>query len=196
MSRGQQQSVINTASGVQKNDNTLANTSFNSAQQDIGEYSDALGGFKAANPYVQGGSVQTAQNQQIADTAAGQAERAGAAVQGAAVRTGQNAGGAIAATKDMEMANERALAGEEAGAAERRAAAGTGYGEAVLAGKEKIPGMEDQIAAQEGQLAQGALNTQESASQTPSFFDTLGSSFASQLGKTLGGGTFSMSKQF
>lgn len=195
MSRGQQEAVIKAASGVQKNDTSLANTSFNSAQNDIGEYSNALGAFKAQNPYVQGGAVQTAQNQQIADTAAGQAERAGQAVQSAAVRTGQNPGGAIAATKDMELANERALAGQEAGATEQRAAAGTGYGEAVLAGQEKIPGMEDQIAAQEGGLAQGALNTQEQASQTPSFFDTLGSSFAGQLGKTLGGGTFQFNKQ-
>lgn len=209
MSRGQQTGVVNTAKGVQSNYNNLANTSFTNAQGDlgkqeagIGDYGAALAGFKAANPYVTGGEAQTAENQQLADTAAASAESGGEALQGLATRSGQNPNAAIAATEHMKQQAARDLMGQQAGATERRLAAGTGYGEAVLGGQATKEGMQGdltktqaQIAAEQGGLAQGALNTEEGAAQTPSFFDTLGSSFASQLGKTLGGGNFNPFKK-
>jgi len=195
MSRGQQQSVIDTASGENKTYNTNAQTSFDTAGKDITAYGQDVGKFNAANPYVQGGQAETAENQQLADTAAGQAEAAGQALQGQAVRTGQNAGGAIAATEHIAEDNTRNLQGQEAAATDKRLAAGTGYGEVGLQGAQNVENMQDQLATQQGQLAQGALGTQEQASQTPSFMDTLGSSFAGTLGKTLGGGNFSIQKQ-
>lgn len=201
MSRGQQGSVISTAKGVQATDSALANTSFtnsgtsftnaqgdlNKTQGDINSFGQALGQFKAANPYVQGGQAETAENQQLADTAAGQAESGGEALQSLAARTGQNAGGAIAATEHMKEDNARTLMGDEANATAGRIAAGTGYGEAVLSGTGQQEGMQQglsnaqtnlgteqgKVGAEEGGLAQGALDTEEKAAQTPSFLETL-----------------------
>jgi hypothetical protein len=186
MSRSQQGQTFNTASGENKSYNNLANTSFANTQGDINNYASAVGGFNAANPYVQGGQAETAENQQIADTGAGMARSAGQALQSQAVRTGQNAGGAIAATEQMEQQNERNLVGQEAGATQQRLAADTGYRTTGLEAGAKIPGMEDQVAQQEAAAAQGALGTQEQAAQTPSFMDELGNGFASNLGKAAG----------
>ena len=181
MSRGQQGNVYSQEQAVQKGYNTNANTSFNTAQQDVDSYGNAVGKFQAANPYVEGGQVETSQNQQIADTAAAGSEAAGQALQGQAVRTGQNASGAIAATKQMEEANQRNLSGEEANATLGRVGAGVGYNEAGVGMQGTQEGMEDTLAQQQGNLAQGAANTEEQAAQTPSFMDELGGGLASAL---------------
>lgn len=174
MSRAQQGQVTDTAAAENTSYNTNAQDAFSKAQGDVGGYASAVGAFGAANPYTAGGPVQTADNQMTADTAAGLAESGGQAVQSAAVRTGQNAGGAIAATEAMNEANDRALVGQEAQQTKDRAAAGTGYGEAVLGATGNVEGMQDTLAQQQGAAAQGALGTQEQAAQTPSFLDELG----------------------
>src|SRR5579859_3643355 len=157
MSRSQQTQVFNTARGENAAYNKEAQTSFDTSQRDIGDYASAVGAFRAANPYVQGGQAQTLENQQLSDTAAGQAEAAGQALQSAAVRTGQNPAGAIAATENMQTRNARDLAAEEAAATERRLAAGTGYQEAGLEGIGQTEQMQNRLAEEQGQLAQGAL---------------------------------------
>jgi hypothetical protein len=186
MSRGQQGQVFNTAKGQNATLNQESQTSFDTTNKDIGDYASAVGEFKAANPYGQGGQAQTIENQQLSDTAAGGAQAAGQALQGAAVRTGQNAGGAIAATENMQEANQRALAGEEAAATQQRLGAGTGYGEAVLGATENIPKMQDTVASQQGQLAQGTLGITEDAAKTPSFMDELGTGLI-QAGENFAG---------
>ena len=194
MSRAQQGQVLATASGENKAYNNEAQTSYGAAQQDISNYSDAVGAFKAQNPYVQGGQFQTAANQGIADTAAAGAQRAGQALQSQAVRTGQNAGGAIAATEDMQAQNQRAQAGEQAAATQARLAGQTGYGEAVVGDTAQIGTMQERLAGQESGAAQGALGTEEQAANTPSFMDELGQGlitsgeqFAAAYGKAKGG---------
>lgn len=174
MSRGQQGDVIDTASGENKNYNALANTSFGKTQGDINNYADTVSAFKANNPYVQGGQAETAENQQIADTADAGARSAGQAIQSAAVRTGQNPAGAIAATEQMQQENERALTGQEAAATDKRLAAGAGYADTAMNATGNIAQAQDTLGNQEGALAQGALGTQEQAAQTPSFMDQLG----------------------
>lgn len=174
MSRGQQGAIVQTAGAENKTLNTNSNTSFNTAQQDLDTLGNQVGAFQANNPYVQGGQAQVAEDQQIADAGAAGGQALTQAVSGAAVRTGQNPGGAIAAGEEIARENNRALPGQEAAATQARLAAGTGYTEAGLAGREKVAGMEDTIANQQGQLAEGALNTDEKASQTPSFMDELG----------------------
>jgi hypothetical protein len=174
MSRAQQAQVGSTAAGENQTFNQDATNSFKTTQGDIGDYATAVGAFRAQNPYGQGGQAETAENQEIADTAAGGAQAAGSALQSAAVRTGQNTGGAIAATEDMQAQNERALAGQEATATQQRLAADTGYNTTALNATAAIPGMENQVANEEANASQGALNTQEQAAQTPSFLDELG----------------------
>lgn len=186
MSRAQQNQVNSTSAAENSSYNADATKAFGDAQADVNNYGKALGSFVAANPYVNGGQAETADNQMTADTAAGQAEAAGQSLQGQAVRTGQNAGGAIAATEEMQRQNERNLIGQEALQTKDRLAAGTDYAQAGLKGLADVTSMQDQLATQQGQLAQGALNTQEQSAQTPSWTDQFGDSFASTLGKTLG----------
>lgn len=173
MSRGQQADVIKTASGENQAYNADAQTGYKMAENDISDYGTAVGKFNASNPYVQGGEFQTAENQQLSDTAAGLGESLGQTVQGQAVRTGQNAGGAIAATENMREQNMRDLAGAEAGATERRIAADTGYKEAGLEGISTIEAKRAALASAEAGNAQSALGTQEQAAQTPGFWDQL-----------------------
>lgn len=193
MSRAQQGAVYQQAQDQSKSYNTDAQTSFDTTNKDIGDYASAVGAFKAANPYGQGGQAETLDNQQLSDTAAGLASSTGQAIQSAAVRTGQNTGGAIAATKEMQAENDRTLAGQEDAATQQRLAAGTGYQEAGLEAGAKIPGMQDTVAQQEAQASQGALGTEEQAAQTPSFMDelgqgliTAGTSFAGGFGSGFG----------
>jgi len=193
MSRAQQGQILDTATATNKTDTERSQTALDTAQQDINTYGGAVNKFAAANPYVEGGQAETATNQMAADTAAGMAQSAGQGIQSAAVRTGQNAGGAIAATEEMQQANERALVGQEAKATEDRLASGSTYQDAVMADRARQQGMQEQLGAEQGTLAQGALNTGEEAAKTPSFMDELGqglisagTSFAGGFGKALG----------
>lgn len=192
MSRAQQGQLFNTATGQNKTLSQEGQTSFNTANQDINNFSQDVGAFKAANPYGQGGVAQTAENQALSDTAAGQASAAGQALQGQAVRTGQNAGGAIAATENMQEQNQRALGGQEAAATQQRLAADTGYNQTALQGAGQVENMQNQLGQEETSAAQGTLGTAEQAAQTPSFFDelgqgliTAGSNFAGGAGMAL-----------
>lgn len=193
MSRAQQGDVDSTATAENTSYNTNAQDAYKQAEGDVGSYADAVGAFKAANPYTAGGVVQTADNQATADTAAGLAKSAGQTLQSADVRTGQNAGGAIAATEQMREAGDRDLVAEEAGQTKDRAAAGTSYGDTVLGATGTVEGMQDSLATQQAGNAQGALGTEEQAAQTPSFLDELGqglvqtgTGFANGFGQAVG----------
>jgi hypothetical protein len=174
MSRAQQGAIVKTAGAQNATLNQNSNSSFTAANQDVNNYADQVGTFQANNPYVQGGQAETAENTQLADTAAAGGQALTQAVTGAAVRTGANPGGAIAAGEEVARENQRTLGGQEAGATERRLAAGTGYTEAGLQGRANVENMQDTLANQQGELAAGALKTDETAAQTPSFFDELG----------------------
>lgn len=174
MSRAQQGAIEQTATANSAADTAKSNTSLDTAQTDINNYGSAVNKFAAANPYVEGGQAETATNQQSADTAAGLAQSAGQGIQSAAVRTGQNAGGAIAATEEMQQQNERALVGQEAKSTEDRLASGTTYQDAVLGDQAKQQGMQEQLGTAQANIAQGQLNTGEDAAKTPSFMDELG----------------------
>lgn len=187
MSRAQQGSVDTTAGNENTTYNTNAQTGDTAAEGDIGSYADAVGAFKAANPYGQGGPVQTAQNQEVSDTAAGGAEAAGNALQSAAVRTGQNAGGAIAATKDIAEQNTRTQMGQEAEDTASDASADAGYQAQGVGMTGNVEGMQSGLAKDEATAAQGALGTEEQAAQTPSFMDELGSGLI-QAGDNFAGG--------
>lgn len=200
MSRGQENQVVNTAQDQNKEYAQNAQTAFQGAegavsneQGDINNYEGQLGKFAAANPYTEGGAFQTDQNKVLANTSDAAARAAGQAVQGAAVRTGQNAGGAIAATEAMQQQNTRDLSAEEAKANAERLGAGAQYGSEVLKASSVPATLENALADTQARLTSteaGAgnesLSTQEKAAQTPSFWDQFGSSFASAAGKGLG----------
>ncbi len=177
MSRAQQGQVFATGQGENKAYNTLATTSYPAAQQDISQYGTDVAKFKAANPYVTGGAAETAENQQIAGAAGGQAQRLNEALQSSAVRGGTNPNAAIAAGEKVTEENQRALTSEEAAATQQRLGAGTAYEEAGLTGNENLAKMQAALAGQESGAGQAALGTEEQAAQTPSFLDELGTGF-------------------
>lgn len=174
MSRAQQGETYKTAQEQQADYNQKATGAFDTAQQDVNTYGGAVGKFEAANPYVQGGAFETATNQADADTAAGMAASAGQGIQSAAVRTGQNAGGAIAATEKMQQQNERDLMAQRAKNTEARVAGEAGYGQAVLGARSNQAELQDRLAREQQEASQGNLNVQEEAAKTPSFMDMLG----------------------
>ncbi len=176
MGRGDINRVIGTEADQNAVENQNSNTSFTAAQNDINTYQQAVGSFQAANPYVTGGAAQTAENQEIADTSAGQAQRLGQALQGSAVRGGQNPGAAIAAGKEITAENTRAGMGAEAAATQSRLGAGTSYNEAGLKGLGEQTTMQSELADEQGKLAQGALATEGSvsaAATNESFMDEI-----------------------
>lgn len=179
MSRGQENQVVNEAQGQNATAAKNAQQSYDAAQTDVGNYQNQLAQYAAANPYTEGGQYQTAENQVLSNTADAAGQAAGQAMQSQAVRTGQNAGGAIAATEAAQQANERNLAGQEAQATANRINAGAQYGQSVLQGSEVPAQLEQGLTGQQLQSQDSTLNTQEGAAKTPSFLDELGSGLIS-----------------
>jgi hypothetical protein len=190
MSRSQENQTFNTEADQQKGYNANEQTSYNTAQTDVGDYQDQLNKTAAANPYTQGGEMQTTENQQLSNSADAGATSTGEALQSAAVRTGSNAGGDIAATTDAAQANERNVSGQEAAATQARVGNEASYNQAVLGASAVPESMEAGLASQQGNLATGAGNTAQQAAQTPSFTDELGNAgLQAATGLVTGNGT-------
>jgi len=185
MSRSQEGQTFNTAAAQNATNSAGSQTAFNAVpgdiateQGDIGTFQSQLGKFAAANPYVQGGEFQTAQNQQLADTAAGVSDATKQAVEGASVRTGANVGGAVAGAEEAAQQAQRTMGGQVAGATQERIGQEAGYNEKALGGYQAVPGMQGQVTGQqeglakdEGELAAGALGTEQKAGEMPSWLE-------------------------
>lgn len=183
MSRAQEGQTFNQAQQENQNYNQNAQTAFNQTQGDVNNMGAAVAQYAAANPYTQGGQYQTTENQITSNTADAAAQSAGQALQGAAVRGGQNAGTSIAATEAMQEQNERNLSDQQAQANQTRISNQANYNANALNEQGKVEGMQDQLAQQQGAAAQGALGTQQTAAQTPSFLDELGNGLVSGMGQ-------------
>lgn len=171
MSRGQENQVVQTATGQNQTAAANAQQSYQSAQSDVGNYQKQLADFAAANPYGEGGQYQQAENQVLSDTADAAGQSAGQAMQGQAVRTGVNAAGAVAATEAAEQANERGLGADEALANANRIGAGATYGQSILSATAAPAQMETSLTGQQLGEQASALNTQQNAASTPSTMD-------------------------
>lgn len=183
MSRSQQNQTFNQGQQENQTYNTNAQNAFNQAQQGVSNYGSQLAKFSSSNPYTQGGEFQTAQNQQLADTANAGANQTAQAIQSAAVRTGSNPAGAIAASEEVAQQNQRTLGDQQAKANQERIGAEAGYNAKALAGYQTQQQMQDQLAQQQASAAQGALGTQEQAANTPSFGDMLGAGLINGFGQ-------------
>lgn len=186
MSRGQEGQVFDTATQQNATAATNAQNSYNQAQTGVQNYENQLSQFAAANPYGQGGQFQTSQNQALANTADAAAQAAGQTLQGAAARTGGNPSAAIAATEAMNQQNTRNLSSEEATQNANRIANQAGYNEKTLQASSLPATLETTLAGQQLGEENNALNTGEKAGETPSFWDTLGSSAAKSFGSGIG----------
>jgi hypothetical protein len=182
MSRGQEQQVINEAQAQNAQQAANAQTSYTQAQGDVAQDQNQLGQFAAANPYGAGGEFQTSQNKIDANTSDAAALAAGQAMQGAAVRTGQNAGSAVAATQATEQANERNLSGQEAQQNAQRIQDQAGYNQQVLNATATPAQIEAGLTATESKGAEGDLGVQQDASKQPGFLDSLGNAFTQGVG--------------
>ena len=185
MSRAQQGQIFDTATAQNATENANAQTAFTKSQADVGTYQDALAKFASADPYVQGGQYATSQNQTLADTANAGANATAEALQTAAVHGGANPAQAIAASEEIAQQNQRSLGTADANANQTRIGAEAGYNEKALGGYQTAQQMQDQLANQQGQLANSVLGTAETAAQTPSFMDELGQGLIGGAGAAL-----------
>ena len=186
MSRGQENQVVSQAQQAQEQQAQNAQTSYNLAQGDVANTANQAAEFASANPYKSGGEFETSQNKTLANTSDAAAQAAAQAMQGQAVRTGQNAGSAIAASQATEQANERNLSGQEAQQNAARIGNEAGYNEKATQMAEVPAQLETALSGQQGSEATGNLSVQQKAAEEPSFLDTLGNSFAAAAGKALG----------
>jgi hypothetical protein len=175
MSRGQENQVNTAAGDDAAKFNTNAQGSYDAAQNDIGNYQAQLAQFAGANPYGTGGAYQTSVNQSTANTADAAGQAAGEGLESAAVRTGQNTGGAIGASEAINEANTRNLLATQANANESRINQGANYGKEALAASEVPATLEANLSGQQANAGNAALGTQQKAAETPSvgeeFFD-------------------------
>lgn len=183
MSRSQETQAFNTGQAQNQGYYSNSQNSYSQAQTDVGDYENQLAAYKAGNPYVQGGQFQTATNQQLANTNDAAARSAGAALQGQALRTGQNTAGSIAATENMQQQNTRNLGAEEADATQQRIAGQAGYNQNVLNATAVPEQMEASLSGQQANAAGGALGTEQKAGETPSWMDELGAGLAGSVGQ-------------
>lgn len=194
MSRGQETEVNTTAGDQNAQFNQNAQSSYTTAQGDVGNYQNQLAEFAAANPYGQGGPLQTAQNQATANTADAASQAAREAAQSQAVRTGQNAAGGIASGQAVTEADTRNLMAQQATNNASRIAAGAGYGKDVLSATQVPASLEAGLAAGQAGAGNTAIETQQKAAETPDLGEELmggvlsaGTAFAGGFGQGYGG---------
>lgn len=192
MTKSQNNQAFNTASGQNQEYNANAQSTYNAAQGDIGQFQDALSKYAAENPYVQGGQFQTSQNQALADTAAAQAQSAGQGLQAEQVRSGQNPAGAIAATEQMNQNNTRQMMQAQDAATQQRLAGLTQYDTNTLNASAKPEEMEAGLMNSQLAGANSSLGQETDAAKNPSFWQQLGAAAASGLGKGVSMGNVSV----
>lgn len=194
MSRSQQSDIYKTATTNSGTSQAAATEAKKAEDTSINAYEAQLAKLSAQNPYNEQGEFQTDTNKVISSAADLGSDALTNQLQTQAQRTGENAGASIATAAENARKAQREMSGEEAGAEKERLGLKAGY-DTTVTGMGQVPA---QLRAGEYQTALGgsnqALGIGEQAAQTPSFWDTLGSSFASQLGKTAGGGNLSLTK--
>jgi hypothetical protein len=188
MSRAQQTQVLNTATANSAADQTAAENATTAETADIGNYEAQLSKYAASNPYAPGGEYQTSQNQSLAGTADAGSTALTDTLATQAKRTGQNATAANATAAEAARANQRTLATGEADANQTRIGNEANYNAGVLQDTAKPVEMEAGIANPNLSAANANLGIAGNAAKTPGFWDTLGDSFASGLGKVAAGG--------
>lgn len=194
MSRSQQSQVLSTATANSGADQTAATTAQKAETGAVSDYEAQLAKYAASNPFAEGGAYESAQDKSlsgVADAGSGAIANQEATI---AKRTGENAGAPAAIAAETARANQRDLSVAEGTANQNRTAADADFGKGVVqAGEVPIQADQGMYSTSLGGANQ-ALGTAGSAASTPGFWDTLGNSFASALGKTAGGGNLQMTK--
>jgi hypothetical protein len=189
MSRSQQTSTYNTASGESQQNNQNAQNSYGQAQNAVGQYQNQLAGFVSGNPYTAGGEYDQTINAGLANTSNAASNSLAGNLQSQSLKTGQNSAANAATAANAAQQNEQNLSSQEASAQQQRISDEAGYNQQALSASAVPEQMESSLYGTAGNQSNSELGIQNSAAQgNPGFWDTLGSSFASGLGKSLGGG--------
>jgi hypothetical protein len=188
MSRGQSTQAFNTASSQNATNFGNAQSAEGAAQNDIGQYQNQLASFVSGNPYTAGGEYDQTINAGLANTSDAGSNSLRGALQSQALRTGQNSAADAATAASNAQQNTRNLSSDMASAQQQRINSEAGYNQEALGASAQPAQMESSLYGTSGSQGNQELGTEEGAAQTPSFWDTLGSSFAGGLGKGLAGG--------
>ena len=188
MSRSQQSQVLATAQANSGADQTTAQNAQQAEVADIGNYEKQLSQYAADNPYKAGGEYDTATDSKLSGVADVGSSAIANQLATQAKRTGENATAANATAAEVARANERELAAGEAGATQTRIGDEANYNAGVLQDTAAPVAMEAGVANPALSASNSALGIGGDAAKTPGFWDSLGTSFAQQLGKTAGGG--------
>jgi hypothetical protein len=188
MSRGQQSAIISTADKNSATDTGNAASSLTGANSSINNYDNSLASFVSGNPYTQGGQYDQTINSGLANTSDAGSNSLKGALQSQALRTGQNSAADAATASSGAQANTRALSSDMATAQQGRINSQTGYNTTALNAGQVPISANSSLYGTSLSGGEAALNTAAGSSQTPGFWDTLGDSFGSALGKTAGGG--------
>lgn len=187
MSRGQEQSTIDSASSQNKTNFGNAQSAFGGAQSGVQDYQNSLAKFVSGNPYAPGGEYDQTINPALANASDAGANSLKGALQSQTMRTGMNSAANAATAAEGARQNTRDLSTALAGAQQQRIAGETGYNTTGLqAGTVPISAESGLYGTATGG-ANSALSTQAGAAKTPGFWDTLGDSFGSALGAAKGG---------
>lgn len=174
MTKSQSNKAFNTAQNQQAQTSQNAQSSYNAAVGDIGDYKSSLAKYAAENPYVSGGSFETATNQRMADAAAGGAQGTQQAIQASMIRSGGNPGSAVAAGEEIARENARGQMDAQAKAEQDRAQGLANYNSGVLQATAKPEEMEADLMKDQLSSEQGALGSETDTAKTPSFWQQAG----------------------
>lgn len=194
MSRSQQQQILNTATTNSGADQTTATKAAAAEQTGIDNYESQLSKYAAENPFLEGGAYDKASQAKLSGVADAGSKALNDVLQRQALRTGENATSSVATAAEAARQNQRDLMTAEADETQKRIGAGADYDKSVLGASEVPAQLEQGMYSTSLSGADNSLSIAGDAAKTPGFWDTLGTSFASQLGKTAGGGNLSFTK--
>jgi hypothetical protein len=186
MSRGQSTQAFNTASSQNATNFGNAQSAEGTAQNDIDDYQNQLASFVSGNPYTAGGEYDQTINAGLANTSNAASNSLQGSLQSQALRTGQNSAADAATAATAAETNEQNLSAQQAAAQQQRISDEAGYNQEALSASAEPAQMESSLYGTAGSQGNQELGTEEGAAQTPSFWDTLGGTFAGGLGSGLG----------
>lgn len=195
--RGTSKQVAQTGIANSKQDQANAQASLAGANQGASALQADVNAFKAANPYKIGGEADVDNRTILSNTSNAGSNSLADAMRLNATRTGQNGASYAPALAEAQRTASRDLATSSAQADQERIANDAKYRAQGVQFDTLSPDLQSRLYGTSIGAANGALNTAGSAAAaSPGFLDTLGTSFASTLGKTLGGGNITATKAF
>jgi hypothetical protein len=186
MSRGQSTQAFNTASDENATDFGNAQSALGSTENAIGNYNNQLAKFVSGNPYTPGGDYDQTINNGLANVSDAGANSLAGALQSQARRTGQNSAADAATAASSSQQNTRDLSSELAQAQQQRIGAEAGYNQAALGASAQPIGANQALFGTSSNAADNVLGDENQAAKTPSFWDEVGNSVASNVGSTVG----------